>query len=206
MSQWKKFLALSMAVGLIAACVTVNIYFPAAKVQKAAEEIVDEVYGTKAAGTPAKDAQPAAEAPKPSSSLGKRAVVAFLGLLSPKSAWADDATTVSNANIRALKDQITANHAKLAAHYDAGRVGIGKDGLLVFKGPEGLGLKEVGELKRLIDGDNQARTKLYQEVAGALGIDPAQAGKVNDVFAKEWQGKAPAGWYIQDPSGSWRKK
>ncbi len=32
----------------VAACVTVNIYFPAAQVEKAAENIVDDVYGTDA--------------------------------------------------------------------------------------------------------------------------------------------------------------
>ena len=41
-----RHLALSFMI-LLAACVTVNIYFPAAAIQKAADEIVDDVRGTK---------------------------------------------------------------------------------------------------------------------------------------------------------------
>ncbi len=209
--SWKMIFALCVATAMIAACVTVNIYFPAAKVQKAAEQIVDEVYGAKPGDAGAGEKKgaepaPAAEAPKPSSSLGARFVVSLAAMLSPRSAWADDATTVSNANIRALKSEIASNHEKLAPHYAAGRVGIGNNGLLVVKSTEGLGLKDVAELKRVVEADNQARMKLYQEVAAALGIDPGQVAKVQATFAAEWIGKAPAGWWVQDASGAWRKK
>ena len=46
-----------------AACVTVNIYFPAAKVEKTAEKIVEEVYQEKTETPPP-------EKEKPRSSLG----------------------------------------------------------------------------------------------------------------------------------------
>ena len=49
------------AFAFIAACVTVNIYFPAAKVEKTAEKIVDEVYREK------KEPAPAEQKEKPQS-------------------------------------------------------------------------------------------------------------------------------------------
>jgi len=64
-SDMKKFLALMVLLPL-AACVTINIYFPAAAVEKAADRIIDEVWQAKkeAAGTPADKPAPA-PAPAP---------------------------------------------------------------------------------------------------------------------------------------------
>lgn len=49
----------------LASCVTINIYFPAAAAEKAADKIIDEVWQLKRDGkaAPAKDA-PAQPAPK----------------------------------------------------------------------------------------------------------------------------------------------
>jgi hypothetical protein len=43
---FKSFLALLVAAGL-GACVTINIYFPAAAAEKAADKIIDEVWQLK---------------------------------------------------------------------------------------------------------------------------------------------------------------
>lgn len=44
---------ISLAAGLVAlpACVTINIYFPAAAAEKAADKIIDEVWQLKPEGT-----------------------------------------------------------------------------------------------------------------------------------------------------------
>lgn len=174
---------------LLSACVTVNIYFPAAKVQRTADQIVDEVY--KGQG---------GEAGKGDSSW-----LRLLEFIGPRPAHAADATTVSNASIRALKDQIAQRHASLKPHYDAGRVGIGKDGMLVVRGADGLDVRQVAQLRRLVAADNDARQKLYQEVAAALG-QPDQVAKVRSIFAQAWRDKAQGGWWVQGDNGAWRKK
>lgn len=48
----KNFTWLLLAVGLVAlpACVTINIYFPAAAAEKAADKIIDEVWQLKKDG------------------------------------------------------------------------------------------------------------------------------------------------------------
>lgn len=48
---------------LLAGCVTINIYFPAAAVEKAADRIIDEVWQAKAAAKDAAPAQPPAAQP-----------------------------------------------------------------------------------------------------------------------------------------------
>ena len=61
MKKW--LIGLSVA-AILPACVTINIYFPAAAAEKAADKIIDEVWQLKDAET--KPAQPAAEgAPEP---------------------------------------------------------------------------------------------------------------------------------------------
>ncbi len=190
------------ALAVIMGCVTVNIYFPAAKVEKTAEKIVDEVY------QPKTEPPPPEEKGKPQS-LNEGAVRAGLALLEwlgPAPAFAEEATTVSNAAIRGLKDQIGQRHQELRAYYQAGQVGINKDGFLEVRGTAGLGLPQVANLKRLVDADNAARRQLYDEVAKALGLQPGQVSQVRQIFAKQWRDKAQPGWPIQTDDGQWVRK
>lgn len=52
---------------LVAGCVTINIYFPAAAAQKAADKIIDDVWQLKQPGTTGgtNEQQPPASAPQP---------------------------------------------------------------------------------------------------------------------------------------------
>jgi uncharacterized protein YdbL (DUF1318 family) len=181
-----------LLVCFIAACVTVNIYFPAAEVKKTADEIVDDVYGEQ------NDTSPN---PGDSSSLRR-----FLALIGPETAYAQKATTVSNAAIRGLKAQIAKRHKKLKRFYAAGVVGITRDGYLTIRDKSGLSLSELGTVRSLVQKDNEARRQLYKEVARALDLDPSQVSQVEDIFADKWRNKASSGWWIQKDGGSWTKK
>ena len=184
-----------------AACVTVNIYFPAAKVEKTAEKIVDEVYQEKKETPP-----PDKEKPRSSLERGIFGVLARLACLGPAPAYAEEATSVSNAAIRALKDQIGQRHQELLPYYQQGQVGINKDGYLETRGTAGLALPQVAALKRVVDADNAARRQLYEEVARALSLKPEQVSQVQQIFAKQWRDKAQAGWPIQTDDGQWVRK
>ncbi len=170
---------------LVAACVTVNVYFPAAKVEKTAERIVSDVYGQE------KPALEKDKGGKPSSWLGN-----FLAWLGPRPAHAQDATTVSNAAIRGLKAQIAQNHQQLLPFYNQGKVGIKPDGYLAVKSTQGLPMNQVAALKRLVEADNGARSQLYKEVATALNLPGNQVAKVAEIFARHWRSQAQPGWLI----------
>lgn len=186
-------LAALAPLALIAACVTVNVYFPAAKVEEAAKQIVEEVYQERGA-------KPQTRLAPPPDAGG------WTGWLGPRAAHAEEAATVSNAAIRALKDQIAQRHTQLAAHYAKGQVGIDREGFLQARDTGGLGLSEVAAVKRLVEADNAARRQLYAEVARALDLQPQQVSQVQEVFAREWRGKAQAGWWVQDDAGEWKKR
>ncbi|MBI5441237.1 MAG: DUF1318 domain-containing protein, partial [Deltaproteobacteria bacterium] len=117
-----------------------------------------------------------------------------------------EATSVSNAAIRALKDQIAQRHQELLPYYQQGQLGITEDGYLEVRGTAGLPLPQVAALKRLVEADNAARRQLYQEVGRALNLKPEQVRQVEEIFAKEWRGKAQAGWWVQGDGGRWARK
>lgn len=53
----KIWIVMPLAVFALSACVTINIYFPAAAAEKAADKIIDEVLQTQKADKPAEPAK-----------------------------------------------------------------------------------------------------------------------------------------------------
>jgi hypothetical protein len=174
---------------LVAACVTVNIYFPAAKVERTADEIVTEVYGPDAKKEPEKPQSKPDKKPDDTSAL--RTMLAWLA---PGAAHAADATTVSNSSIRALKESIKSRHQQLVPFYKAGRVCIAGNGYLKLANTGGMPMAQLAGLKRLVAADNQDRKRLYQEVTKALKLPAGETGKVQQIFASYWRSKAPGAW------------
>jgi len=187
---------------LVAGCITVNIYFPAAQVQKTAEKIVDEVYQEKREPPIPEPA----EKPRSSNEGDAFRGIVRLARFGPAPAFAEEPTTVSNAAIRGLKEQIGQRHRELLPFYQQSQVGITRDGFLEVRGTSGLGLPQVAALRRLVDADNAARRQLYEEVAKALNLKPEQVSQVRKIFAKQWRDKAQAGWAIQADDGQWGRK
>ena len=160
----------------IGSCVTINIYFPAEKVESVAGEIVKEIRGKKsdADQPPGKDKQ--------SALTGK-----WLFACGPSTAWADDVTDVSNPTIRALKERMKARYAQMQTYYQQGYLTEGNDGLVSIAKTDGLNLKQQRDLKGFVEAENNDRRQLYDAVAKALNIDPSQINRVSEIFAKEWQ-------------------
>jgi hypothetical protein len=166
---------LCMAI-FIFACVTVNIYFPAEKVESVAGDIVEDIRGP---GTNPKEAPPKND----KSSLLQETLFA----LSPSFAWAQEATTVSNPTIRALKQSMKSRYTQMKPYYQKGALKEGNDGYVSPGSTKGLGLKEKRNLNSLVSAENKDRKKLYAEVAKALKIEASQIDKIAQIFAKEWQ-------------------
>jgi uncharacterized protein len=179
------------------ACVTVNIYFPAAAVERAADQIVKETWGG--------PAKPATPVPQPQS----RSLFSpnrFLALSFVSEAFAQDADiNVTNPAIRALKDSIKKRSDAIKPYMDRGNIGIAQDGLLAIRSADGLNLKERAEASQLIDAENKDREALYAEIAKANGIPKENIPKIKSIFAKSWIEQAQPGWWIQN-NGNWQKK
>ena len=191
----KLWIILVLAVFFLA-CVTVNIYFPAAKVEKAAEEIVKEVRQQ----SPKKEQKlKKEEKSPPESELHKWQFV--------NCAYAQEGVLqVSTASIRALKTAIKKRFPKLIPYFQKGIIGENNRGLLEIKSWQGVSLAKRAKVKQLVEAENKDRTNLYQEVAKNMGIDPSQLGKVQKIFAKQWQKTAHSGTWIQTEDGKWVRK
>lgn len=164
---------------LIFACVTINIYFPAEKVESVAGDIVNDIRGPRSG----EEEKPQG---KDKSSLIRNTLLA----LSPSLAWAQEVTEVSNPTIRALKQSMRSRYNQMKPYYQKGMLKEGNNGYVSLANTGGLGLKEKRDLKALVDAENSDRKTLYVEVAKALKVHPidsAQINRVAEIFAKEWQ-------------------
>lgn len=173
----KKLLATILtALFFICACVTINIYFPAEKVESVAGKIVHDIRGEK-------------EDTETKSKENKKSALPKLitWFLSPPTAYAQDVIDVSNPTIRGLKDKMKARYGAMKPYYQSGALKEGNDGYVSFVKMDGLGLKQKRDVKALVDAENKDRRQLYMEVAKAMNIDPSQIGQIAEIFAKEWQ-------------------
>ena len=182
---------------IVSACVTVNIYFPAAAVERAAEQIVKETWG-----------ESSKSAPPPAPQSNNRFLpwrLASLSLVSAVHAQEAD-INVSNPAIRATKDSIKARSEAIKPFMDRGNIGIAADGLLAIRNTDALNLKERAESKQLVDAENRDRENLYAEIAKANNISNESIPKIKAIFAKSWLEQSRSGWWIQDGQGNWKRK
>ena len=182
---------------LLSACVTVNIYFPAAAVERAADQIVKETWG---------GPEEPVKKEEPRSSLMRPTTVARLFVFVGEASAQEADINVSNPAIRALKDSIKNRSGSIKPFMDRSNVGITRDGLLTVRTTEGLNLKERAEVQQLVEAENRDREALYLEIAKANNIAQESVPKIKTIFAKSWIEQAQPGWWIQDPQGNWKKK
>ena len=158
------------------ACVTINIYFPAEKVETVAEDIVDDIRGREGAQG------------QPEQGMEKDSFLRMIRTcMGSGTAWAQDVTEVSNATIRGLKERMKARYQQMKPYYDKGLIKEGSDGYVSTGDLGSLDLRQKRDVKSLADAENQDRRALYKEVAKALKIDPSQIDRIGGIFAKEWQ-------------------
>ena len=164
---------------LLFACVTINIYFPAEKVETVAGEIVEEIRGPESD----KDKEDENKADEKQGFYGSKPLVASL----VSAAYAQEVTEISNPTIRGLKDRMKARYPQLKPWYQKGVLAEADDGFVKLATTQGLGIKDKSAVRNLVSAENKDRQQLYREVAKALGIDSSQVDKVASIFAKEWQ-------------------
>ncbi|HEY4368079.1 MAG TPA: YdbL family protein [Steroidobacteraceae bacterium] len=200
-----KLAALGLA---LSACVTINVYFPAAAAEKAADKIIEDVWGP---GQGTSSTKPAKPGDKQSSVLdggAQRVLLAVAGsvlnlIIPAANAQAD--LNVSTPAVRQLTQSMEARHAQLKKYYDSGAVGLTKDGLIEVRDQNLVPLPERNTARKLVADENADRSNLYREIATANG-HPEWESDIRSTFAERWSTKASAGWYYQDKNGAWKQK
>lgn len=193
-----------LATGLLVlgACVTINVYFPAAEAQEAAEEFVEKVIGDEVSPPP-KAADPQAWQPAPAPRDEGFSLVSLL--ISSAHAQSAD-ITIRTPAIQAIQDRMAARfQTSLQAHFDSGALGFGKDGRVVLRDASKVGLKDRVAVTQLVAEENRDRDAVYREIAVANN-HPEWEDQIRETFAKQWVASARAGWWYQASDGSWKQK
>lgn len=192
-------LAVSAIAGLLflSACVTINVYFPAAEAQEAAREFVEKVIG--------EDTAPAA----PAENGDGGGASGGLGLLSffISDAHAQQADiNIKTPAIQAIQDRMASRFRdSLAAHFDSGALGLTKDGLLTVRDAAKVPLKDRAGLNAAVAEDNRDRNAVYREIAVA-NSHPEWEPQIRETFSRQWVASARAGWWYEDNGGTWKQK
>lgn len=191
-----------LLVGLVVTlvgCVTINVYFPEAAAQKAADQFIGNILGD-----PATPDTPAPKTPPPTD---KQPSAMLLDLLIP-SAYAADTPDIriQTAATEALRASMrTRFKAEMSALLDSGAAGFTKDGMVAMRDAAKVPLNKRAQASAAVSAENRDRAALYREIANANG-HPEWEAQIRSTFAKTWIEKAHAGWYYQDAGGAWKQR
>jgi uncharacterized protein YdbL (DUF1318 family) len=192
----------SLAVALVG-CVTINVYFPEAAAQKAADQFIGNVLEQAGA-----NAKPAPKEPKPEAkSGGAHPSAMLLDLMIPAAQAAD------TPNIRIQTSATEAISGRMQGRFsgalgdllDSGAVGFTHDGMVAMRDATKVPLSQRAQANATIADENRDRTALYREIANANN-HPEWEPQIRATFAKSWIEKAHAGWYYQNAAGAWQQK
>ena len=197
--MYKKIaLVFAVCFTLVTACVTVNIYFPAEAVRRAADEIVDDVYKSDdATSLPVMLTTAWAE-------FHPGAVLT--GIFVETALAQDVDININTPAISAIRSSLEARAPLLRPFYAGGNIGITNRGYLEIRSMTGLDIKSQADLKGLVDADNSDRRNLYYEIAVANSFGSEAVPQIESLFADSWRTKASPGWVIQNNDGSWTTK
>lgn len=183
----------------VAACVTINVYFPAAAAEQAAEKFVGDVLG-----------EPNEEGLlfNPNEPFGEYLVAAmWLVDFLVEDAQAQQATIeINTPQINAIKARMSERQRmSLDSLFDAGAIGFSSDGLVTIRDRSAVSLSERRSMESIVADENRDRKAVYREIAVANG-HPEWEKEIQQTFAKEWVKNARRGWYYQDSGGAWKQK
>lgn len=209
-----------LGLALLASCVTVNVYFPAAQAQQAADKVIDAVTGsTDTDVPPAQDQQskpPNASGREPPSSDRRAAATPesmllaatghLLEMLVPAAAAQEQPNlNISTPEIRAIIGSLRQRYHSLKPFAASGAIGFTADGTVAVRDPGSVPLAQRATLTRLVAQQNQDLAQLYSEIAKANG-HPEWAADIRNVFAQRWRAHAhKRGLYYRDSGGNWAR-
>ncbi len=185
----------------LSACVTINVYFPAAAAEKAADRIIEEVWGkdTKTDQS-SRAADPALVVERKTQGI----MVRVVDILFPAAEAQQADLEISSPSINAIKSSMQSRHEQIRPFYDSGAVGLTPDGLVAVRDPKAVGLADRQRVNALVADENRDRNALYAEIARANGR-PEWEQDIRATFARRWVENARSGWWYMT-SGGWRQK
>jgi len=190
---------------LLSACVTINIYFPAAEAQEAAEKIVEDILEK----VPAKPKVQPPATDDEGAALDRSSAGAWLepvlDFFVPAAHAAQPNFSVNTPEIRRIQASLKQRHGALRPHFRSGAIGLTQNGMIAVRDPNAISLRDRAKVNKLVADENSGRNALYKAIAKANG-HPEWKGDVQAVFARTWIDKAERGTWYRKSSGQWAQK
>lgn len=187
----------------LAACITVNVYFPEAAIKDLSQQIEKQVQ-KEAERKQQEEPKPAEEA-APQGGATSGLLDTLLGATVAHAQVAEPGVT--SPAIRKIIDSRASRVAQLDAFKAQGVIGENNRGLVEARNLESLAdLKARADVQRLVKAENTDREALYKEIAAAEGVDLAQLPRIQETYAETLRANAKPGHWIQEPGGDWKQK
>lgn len=211
----RRWMGIPVAAVMLTACVTINVYFPAAEAKEAAKEFVEKVIGDQApAATP--QVQPSdggkpggsASVSRPGLEWGQLASrIDWLSLAGIGSAHAQSPDiSIKTPAIQAIQSRMAQRFdSQLRAHFDSGALGFASNGTVAVRDASKIPLSDRVGVNQAVADQGRDSAAVYREIAVANN-HPEWEGQIRQVFARQWADSAKGGWWYQDAGGGWKQK
>jgi uncharacterized protein YdbL (DUF1318 family) len=187
---------LSLSLVLLTACVTINVYFPAAAAEKAAEQFIGNVIGE---STKDAEVKPQPQPPRPPQA-------SLLDFFIGSAQAADPDLNIQTPAVREIQTRMKQRFdGVLTKALAAGSIGLTRDGLVAVRDASAVALAERSALNQAVADENRDRKAVYAEIARANG-HPEWEAQIQSTFAAQWIQQARPGWYHQDAAGAWKQR
>jgi len=184
-----------------AACVTINVYFPEAAAEQAADRIIDKVRGEPTDESGAYLVAPVTRA-EPLLVAAARKSMSFV-IADANAQGAVDFDKPSPKKT-ALENSLANRFPQLKPFFDTGAIGVNETGAIEIRDRNLVPLKDRNSLLQLVNAQNNDWDALYAEIANLNG-HPEWVDSIRRTFASRWVAKADAGWWYKE-GGSWKQK
>jgi hypothetical protein len=143
---------------VLTACVTINVYFPAAQAQEAAKEFVNQVIGPAGQAEPAPPASNKDDPPGSGKSFGMRVLSL---VVADAQAQAAPNFNIRTPAIEAIKARMAQRFSTaLQPGFDSGALGFTKDGMVSLRDATKIALKDRVPVNQAVADDNRDRTAI----------------------------------------------
>ena len=211
----RRWMGIPVAAVALTACVTINVYFPAAEAKEAAREFVEKVIGDDAQPAPKPQDKPggqSASVPAAGRPLALRIDLApridLLSLVGIGTAQAQGQPdiTIKTPAIQAIQSRMAQRfEGQLKPHFASGALGIANDGTIDVRDAAKIPLPQRVGVNQAVAEQNRDARAVYREIAVA-NDHPEWEQQIRAVFARQWVDSARPGWWVQDAGGGWRQK
>ena len=189
------WLMLVLAGGCVS--LTVNVYFPAAEIRSAIEEIESDIRSTETSSRAGPQ-----ERPWFARLIPRRISIGPMPAAAQRAVDLD----VETPTILSIRKQRKERFKQIDPHLATGILGEGRTGYLVIRDQSGLSLKERAALKRLVQEENTDRKNMYLAILSANSLSKDDLERIEKLAAEAIRKVLKAGRWYEIEKDKWIQK